>query len=217
MVGLPDLDERASAHFTYRDICHCGETWRRLQVDNRPRELETFQAIARLCADVLEPLVQEFGHLELAYGFAGAELTKAIRGRISPRLDQHAGHEKLRSGAPICARLGQAVDVQVEGVPSIRVACFIVETTRFDRLYLYGERRPLHVSCGPTECRAIVAMRRTASPIGSSPPQSQRPQETAGIVAQRHPSQVNPAKRAASAMSAPVARMPSASRPIVRA
>lgn len=163
MVGLPDLDERASAHFTYRDICHCGDTWRRLQVDNSPRELETYQAIARLCEDVLEPLVQEFGHLELSYGFAGAELTKAIRGRIAPRLDQHAGHEKLRSGAPICARLGQAVDVQFVGVPSTRVAYFIVEATRFDRLYLYGDGRPLHVSCGPTECRSIVAMLPTGS------------------------------------------------------
>ena len=32
---------------------------------------------------------------------------------------------------------------------SLQVASFIAETTAFDRLYVYGEDRPLHVSVGP--------------------------------------------------------------------
>ena len=43
--------------------------------------------------------------------------------------------------------------------PPLVLARFIAETTSFDRLYLYGGNRPLHVSCGPSGSRAIFVLR----------------------------------------------------------
>jgi hypothetical protein len=39
------------------------------------------------------------------------------------------------------------------------VAQWIVANTAFDRLYFYGDVRPLHVSVGPEHSREIVLMR----------------------------------------------------------
>jgi hypothetical protein len=41
----------------------------------------------------------------------------------------------------------------------IEVAQWIVENTPFDRLYFYGDNRPLHVSCEPEDKREIVLMK----------------------------------------------------------
>lgn len=40
----------------------------------------------------------------------------------------------------------------------LEVAQWIVENTPFDRLYFYGADKPLHVSVGPEQSRAIVLM-----------------------------------------------------------
>lgn len=97
MSELPHLNGPASEHFTYRDLCHCGVTWQRTRIDNVPTAMDTYGAIARLCNDVLEPVLRTFGRPKLTYGFAGAELTKHIKGRVAPRLDQHAGYERRPS------------------------------------------------------------------------------------------------------------------------
>lgn len=148
-MDLPSLDDAASRHFTYRDLCECSDSWRRLRPENRPQAIETYGAIAALCREVLDPVVDRFGPVELTYGFASAALARAVRSRIAPRLDQHAGHERRKDGELICARLGQAADLRIRGQSSLEVAHFIAETTAFDRLYVYGEDRPLHVSVGP--------------------------------------------------------------------
>jgi hypothetical protein len=158
MPESPMLDEFASEHFTYRDLCHCGETWRRTGIENSPLQAETYKAIARLCKDILEPVLRNFGRPELTYGFAGPALARHISGRISPRLDQHAGHERARSGALICPRLGQAADLKLPAAGASTLAAFIAEVTPFDRLYVYGEDRSVHVSCGPSNTRAIVSL-----------------------------------------------------------
>jgi hypothetical protein len=41
------------------------------------------------------------------------------------------------------------------------VARFIVERLPFDRLYIYGSDRPLHVSVGPQQAGAIFEMRKS--------------------------------------------------------
>lgn len=158
MVTLPTLDARAGVHFTFRQICECGETWRRTRIENRPEVLATYDAIEALCRLVLDPVVEEFGPLELTYGFASSALSRAIGRRIAPRLDQHAGHELAPSGKPICSRLGQAVDFRIAGVPSLTTARFIADHTPFDRLYVYDDDRPVHVSYGPDHARSVVWM-----------------------------------------------------------
>lgn len=158
-MKLPALEAHASEHFTYAELCHCSEAWRRTRVDNSPRQAATYEAIGLLCQDVLEPALAEFGALDLSYGFAGPNLTRLAPARIAPRLDQHAGHELNRAGALICPRLGQAADLQVPGRSSLALARFLVESTPFDRLYIYGDDRPLHVSRGPQNARSIVMLR----------------------------------------------------------
>jgi hypothetical protein len=171
MSAPTDLDQPCGEHFAYRDLIECGETWRRLAAastaaqpfDNVPRAEASFAAMRALCAAVLDPVVGRFGRTDLTYAFASARLTRRIAGRISPPLDQHAGHELSRTGKPICERLGLAVDLLVPGVDSRVVAGWIVEHTAFDRLYFYGSDRPIHVSSGPAATRGIVEMRRGPS------------------------------------------------------
>jgi hypothetical protein len=166
-----DLDDRCGEHFRYRDLIECGETWRRLSAagderpsfDNVPRVPTTFDAMQALCAAVLDPMVRQFGQIELTYAFASRELTRHITGRIHPPADQHAGHELARGGHPVCARLGLAADFWVPGVSSRDLARWIVELAAFDRLYFYEADRPIHVSVGPDESRQIVHMPRGPS------------------------------------------------------
>ncbi|UQA61410.1 hypothetical protein [Polyangium aurulentum] len=168
-IAPTNLDEPCGEHFTYRDLVECGETWSHLAppagegIDNAPRVSETFNALRSLCATVLDPAVNRFGRIVLTYGFASPRLTRHIRGRIAPAIDQHASHEVNRAGVPICSRLGAAADFLVPGVDSREVARWIVDSAAFDRLYFYDPDRPLHVSVGPENMRQVVHMRRTAS------------------------------------------------------
>jgi hypothetical protein len=158
-MEVPALAAQASRRFTYADLCQCGETWRATQVSNAPLEPDTYRAIERLCVDILEPVQDVFGPLTLTYGFGGPALARRIGRRIAPRIDQHAGHERTPRGDFICPRLGQAVDFIATGASSREVARFIAAQTPFDRLYFYGDDRPVHVSCGPDESRSLVLVR----------------------------------------------------------
>ena len=81
-----------------------------------------------------------------------------IPGSIDSKLDQHAAHEKNRLGTTICTRLGAAVDFIVDDEDMLEVAQWLVANTPIDRLYFYGEDRPIHVSYGPNHDRQIVRM-----------------------------------------------------------
>ncbi|MBX9596015.1 MAG: hypothetical protein K2X46_16750 [Roseomonas sp.] len=153
-----DLDAPCGANFKFRDLIEAGETWHRTRVDNAPRQPATIEAMRRLAEFVLDPVVARFGPLRVTYGFASVALTRLIAGRIDPSRDQHAGHEVRPDGTFVCPRLGQAVDILVEGSSSGRVAQWIAAHLPFDRIYFYGEERPLHVSVGPQHARAIVTM-----------------------------------------------------------
>jgi hypothetical protein len=156
------LEERCSEYFTYGDLIVCGESWGQLSDDERsqalPQEQQTWRGLEVLAQQLLDPLVREFGEIELTYGFAAAVRTRKIRSSICPSVDQHAGAEINRRGALICSRLGQACDLRFHGTDSIRVARWITERLPFDRMYLYGTNRPLHVSIGPETSRAAFAM-----------------------------------------------------------
>lgn len=158
-----DLDQRCSRYLRWRDLLECGETWQRLASANPPGALlpqqpQTWQGLAELACALLDPLIERYGPLRLTYGFAGPALTRHIGARIAPRLDQHAGSERNGRGQPVCPRLGQACDFAVPGVASGEVARWIVASLPFDRLYLYGDERPLHLSYGPDHARAAFAM-----------------------------------------------------------
>jgi DNA phosphorothioation-associated putative methyltransferase len=157
---LPSLAEQCGKHFTFRDFIACGETQAKTSIPNLPRQPETYNALARLAMLVLDPVVDYFGPIVLTYGFCSRELAKQIPGRNAPALDQHAGHELNTRQQLICKRLGAAVDFLVTDESMLEVAQWIVQHTPFDRLYFYGDDKPLHVSYGPEHKREIVLMKR---------------------------------------------------------
>ena len=155
---------RACGRFlTYRQLIECGETQARTGLPNLPREPDSYSALLDLAVQVLDPVIDWFGMVRLTYGFCSPELAREIPGRIDPKLDQHAAHERNRRGKPICPRLGAAVDFIVDDEDMLEVARWVAANTPFDRLYFYGPDLPIHVSYGPDHSRQVVEMRPTAA------------------------------------------------------
>ncbi|MVF23126.1 DNA phosphorothioation-associated putative methyltransferase [Methylocaldum sp. BRCS4] len=143
---IPKLEDPCGHHFTYRQLIECGETQARTGLPNRPKEPDSYTALYELATNILDPVIDYFGMIKLTYGFCSAELAKHIKGRIAPKLDQHAAHERNRLDKPVCLRLGAAVDFIVEDEDMEEVARWIMANLPFDRLYYYGADRPIHVS-----------------------------------------------------------------------
>ena len=156
---LPALDEPCGRFLTFRQLIECGETQAASGLANRPLEAESYTALLELAEQVLDPVIEWFGMIRLTYGFCSPALARMIRGRIDPKLDQHAAHERNRLGNRVCKRLGAAVDFYVEDEDMREVARWVVRNTPFDRLYFYGSELPIHVSFGPDHSRQVVTMR----------------------------------------------------------
>ena len=166
---LPPMPHDSAEGF---DLLHATDTLRLLSargetLENLPLQPETLEAIRQMEQQLLRPLLNHFGPFYISYGFAGPELLRAIRARarlegrnpqIAPHLDQHCGHELNRSGRRICTRDGIAVDLRVPERSSEEVAAWIIEKLPFDRLYLYGPDRPLHLSWAPRPLGQAVRM-----------------------------------------------------------
>ncbi len=152
-------DDPCGRHFHFRDLLFCGETYARLvaegrAVDNLPKLDDSWDAIESLARLILDPVVERFGPARLTYGFASAALTRHIQGRIDPSRDQHAAHECARTGRRVCLRGGAAVDFVVDAASS-DVARFIRSSLPYDRIYFYGDDRPLHVSWSTTPAQEV--------------------------------------------------------------
>jgi DNA phosphorothioation-associated putative methyltransferase len=143
---IPELDEPCGRYLTYRQLIECGETQQTTGLSNHPKQPDSYTALYELAVNVLDPVIDYFGMIHLTYGFCSHELGKHIKKRVAPKLDQHAAHERNSKSNLICPRLGAAVDFIVEDENMREVADWIAENTPFDRLYFYGENRPIHVS-----------------------------------------------------------------------
>ncbi|MDD5391703.1 MAG: DNA phosphorothioation-associated putative methyltransferase [Thiothrix sp.] len=154
----PTLDAPCGQYHTFRDFIECGETQAKTGLPNLPKQTETYNALAALALQVVDPVMDYFGGIELTYGFCSPELAKHINGRIDPKRDQHAAHELNSRGNLICERKGAACDFIVPDENMLEVAQWIVQNTPFDRLYFYGNDKPLHVSYGEEHSGAIVLM-----------------------------------------------------------
>jgi DNA phosphorothioation-associated putative methyltransferase len=161
--SIPDLDTPCGKYFTYRDFIICGETQARTGLSNLPKEADSYTAIYELATNILDPVIDYFGMIKLTYGFCSIEVAKEIPGRIAPKLDQHAAHEKKPNGKLICERLGAACDFIIEDEDMEEVALWISDNTKFDRIYLYGADRPIHVSFSNFSSRQITKMKLTSN------------------------------------------------------
>jgi DNA phosphorothioation-associated putative methyltransferase len=146
---IPSLDEPCGQNFTFRQLVECGETWERSRISNTPQSADTYNALFDLAVNVLDPVVEYFGAIKITYGFASPALTSRIKAGIAPKIDQHAACEVGMRRKPLCARRGAAVDFLVEFEDMRAVAKWVIENCAFDRLYFYGNDRPIHVSYGP--------------------------------------------------------------------
>jgi len=162
-MGVPNVDEPCGSKLRYRDLIECGETQARTGLPNRPKEPDTYTALYELAKRVLDPVIDYYGMVKITYGFCSQELAKEIKGRIAPELDQHAAHERKKTGNPVCERLGAACDFLVEDEDMEEVAHWVFENTAVDRVYFYGKDRPIHVSYSDTPARQLVAMLPTRS------------------------------------------------------
>jgi len=156
--AVPNLDEPCGRYFKYRDFIECGETQTRTELPNLPKQADSYTALLDLAINVLDPVIDYFGMIRLTYGFASPDLTKLIKGRIAPKLDQHSAHELNRLGNPVCERLGAAVDFLVEDEDMVEVGRWIAANIAFDRLYIYGRNEPIHISFGPEMSSQITVM-----------------------------------------------------------
>jgi len=154
--SIPDLDESCGSYLTYRQLIECGETQRATGIPNLPKQVDSYNALYDLAVNIIDPVIDYFGLVRLTYGFCSHELGKHINKRVAPKLDQHAAHEVNTKKNHICPRLGAAVDFIVDDENMREVADWIAENTPYDRLYFYGDNRPIHVSCGPENKREYI-------------------------------------------------------------
>jgi DNA phosphorothioation-associated putative methyltransferase len=154
--SIPELDSLCGRYLTYRQLIECGETQQSSSLPNTPIQPDSYTALYELAIHIIDPVIDYFGMIRLTYGFCSHELGKLIKNRVAPKLDQHAAHELNMRKNPICLRLGAAVDFIVEDENMREVADWIAMNTPFDRLYFYGNNRPLHVSYGPEQKRQYI-------------------------------------------------------------
>ncbi len=158
-TDIPALDEKCGQRFKFRDLIECGDTWRIAKVDNSPQTADSYNALADLTRFILDPIVDYYGAITLTYGFCSRMLGKSIMKGVAPELDQHAAHERTRTGRFVCNRRGAAVDFIVQDENMAEVAEWIAKTLPYDRLYFYGPDRPLHVTYGPEHKRDFITVR----------------------------------------------------------
>ena len=156
---LPDLDAHCGQYFTYRQLIECGETHSKTGLATLPKQPDSYTALCDLTIHILDPVIDYFGMVKLTYGFCSPELARHIKGRIAPKLDQHAACELNRKGGPVCPRLGAAVDFIVEDEDMEEVARWIIANLPYDRLYFYGKDRPVHASYSATPAKEAWEMR----------------------------------------------------------
>jgi len=155
---IPDIDTACGENYFYRDFIECGETQKNSGIENLPKNPDSYTALLEMAQGLLDPIIDYFGPIELTFGFCSPELAKLIPGRIAPKLDQHAAYELNQNSKIICSRLGAAVDFFVEDEDMMEVAKWIDENLIFDRMYFYGQERPLHISIGPEMLQQVTLM-----------------------------------------------------------
>ena len=165
MTVIPKLQEKSSKYLAYGDLIEVGESFYKSTLSNMPEQLASYIALRDLSTILLDPIIDEFASIDISYGFCSHQLSKKITGRIAPKLDQHSAFENNRFGQRICKRDGAAVDFYVpKHKESMQiVADWIIENLPFDRLYFYGNNRPIHLSYADLPAKKAYCFTQTNS------------------------------------------------------
>jgi hypothetical protein len=135
-----------------------------ISLDNTPKASESILSAILILETVLLPINKKFGDVKITYGFVSPELNRYIQKNSSsgtyPSLDQHAASELNQANKQICKRHGLACDFIVNGYEKQmdEVMLFVVNHLDFDKIYYYGNDRPLHVSVGNESERHLQVM-----------------------------------------------------------
>jgi hypothetical protein len=108
---------RLSENFTLQEFTK-SQTALRHGIDNTPSE-EHLSAAKKLFAEVVQPVRDQFGVTVINSGYRGPELNAKVGG------SSRSQHCK-----------GEAVDIEVPGVPNAEVAQWIADNLEFDQLIL---------------------------------------------------------------------------------
>jgi hypothetical protein len=135
-----------------------------ITINNSPKEVESINSTLMLIETILLPISKNLGNIDITYGFVSPELNRYIQKKSSsgtyPSIDQHAASELNQANSQICKRHGLACDFIVNGYENKmdQVMLFIVNNLDFDKIYYYGNDRPLHVSVGHESERHLQVM-----------------------------------------------------------
>lgn len=117
---------------------------------NEPQALKSVKALEGLAYKLLLPIYSNLGKPIITYGFTTQKLKSVIQKNspngTAPSLDQHSAYEVNSKGNQICSRGGAACDFYIEGVAASDIVRYIVNNLSYDRIYFYGNDRPIHVS-----------------------------------------------------------------------
>ncbi|MDT0628066.1 hypothetical protein [Alteromonas sp. W364] len=136
-----------------------------IDIDNNPQNQESITALELMISDILIPLETAFGSFNITNGFVSSKL-KLFIGKYSPagtapQLDQHSASEANKAGKLICERGGSACDIIFDKVPSSEVVRYIVKRLNYDRIYFYGDQRPIHVSVSKEPIQHLQVMKES--------------------------------------------------------
>lgn len=106
-----------SKNFTLAEYTK-SQTALRLDIDNTPNDTH-LEACTSLFENVVQPIRDRFGPTVINSGYRGPALNEAVGGSSN---SQHCR--------------GEAVDIEVPGVPNAEVAQWIVDHTEFDQVIL---------------------------------------------------------------------------------
>ena len=153
-----------NSKITIKDLCMAGKTANlHPEITNEPKSEDSIDALNGLIERILEPLRLHFGGLVITHGFTNAELIRKVQSGVAQKLDQHCAHELNQNGKRICERDGAAADIYVPKISSKILTKFIIEHCSFDRIYIYGDTCPVHVSyCHESgQARQIVLLKES--------------------------------------------------------
>lgn len=138
-------------------------------VENLPQTKESKESVIALIKDILLPIQRNFGEIQITYGFVSPDLNRYIQKNSSsgtcPSIDQHSSSELNKNNNLICKRNGLACDFLVVGFEESMniIVEFIVKNLMFDKIYHYGNNRPLHVSVSSQPMKHLQLMNSSSN------------------------------------------------------
>lgn len=146
--SIPMLEDKCGQFLTYKNLIQ--NIYIADPLTNVPKQPDSYTALYDLSTQILDPVIDYFGMIEITLGFCSYSLAKTLP-QLQPKTDQHVACELNRLGNLICTAQGAAVNFIVKDEDMQEVAAWIRSNTHFDCLHYYGIDQSIHVSIGPLQ------------------------------------------------------------------